>query len=311
MIIPYKLIQFFQAPKCEEESEDHHTITVGTHLIENMPTWYYRLNGNWFPDQGTYTIIDQGHMVYDQGAECYIAFPVDGKNNKRHFRELQWWHYRLIPFDEKKIVFIVVSRNACSCLLATAGKVKFPEKTKDFYPEPATPWGQVKHVSYDNCIEKFPGYTTAFVYSDPFFRWCNTCNYFEGVNFGQNGALYLPKYLNLKEFRKSKTPRMYSYLAHCEIESNYTYWWKDQHIMSQLETVGIFPKEIDLVVPIEKLSDFLRKEIGVEPVVANVEKSWWFNYEKDVPEDIKTRVMNLYEADYDIPELFAGKFYEG
>lgn len=312
MIIPYTQLRFFNGPKWYEETANRHTVTIGTHFRDNAPTWYFRLNNNWDITKGSCYIIDQGHMAYDRGTDSYLAFSSPQEFQIMHFAESQWWRYRLIAFEKQKIVFIVVSRNACCCLLATASKQKDAAQTREYYPEPAVAWALVHtSVASDNNIEAYPGYTVAFVYSDPFFRWCNTCNYYAGANFTRGLSRYLPQGFDIYAFREDKTAPMYSFLARCEIESNYLWKGKDQHMMSQLETVGLFPNNIDIVVPIEMLSDFIRKEIGTEPVKANVEKEWWFDPMIDVPNDIKTRVINLYHADYDIPELFTGKFYKG
>lgn len=305
MRLPYDKIEYSTPPKCTEEAEGRHSITLGTHIINGEPTWYYRLNGSLDQEYGQQYIIDQGFLRANRGTGRYIAFSADIPIDKNHFQHSQTWIYRLILFKEAKVAFVTLSRNACCCLLTTSAKANGVPNVKDNYPEPATAWWK-GFPSLTDTTKGTEDYKSAFVYSPPFDRWCNTCNYFEGINAGQLGKYYTDK----GKVPETKEGKMWDFLIKCELESKFNHLRKDQHLMSQIETIGLYPKKIDLVIPINYLSDYLRKEIGIEPVKANVETDWWFNPKKDVPKEIQDRVNNLYDEDYDIPTLFKDKMYE-
>lgn len=306
MILHWDRIEYSTPPKCTEETEKKHSITLGTHFVDGDPTWYYRLNGTLDPDLGKQYIIDKGFLRVDRGVGRYVAFSATIPIPHKHFYHAQLWKYRIIPFRDAKVGFIVMSRSACSCLLATSAKANGVKKNiKDNYPEPASAWCQGFPLAQDS-MEHLEDFTLAFVYNPPFDKWCNSCNYFEGINANKIGEHYAPN----KKLPETKEGKMYSFLIKCELESKFDYYNKDQHLMGQIETIGLCPREPDLVVPINYLSDYLRKEIGIEPVKANVETNWWFNPAKDVPKEIQDRVNNLYDEDYDIPTLFKDKMYE-
>lgn len=305
MVLPYNLIDFKTPPRCIEERENQHTITVGTYIVRDEPTWYYRLNGNWDREKGRNFIIDQGYIEKNKETERYIAFTAKTFIPFPHFRLPRNWLWKTITFPRSKWCFINVPRNACSCLLTTAAKEADLSVVKEEYKESEIAWSESSLTALVVRENEVPSgeYKLAFVYSDPFLRWCNSCNFFEGIASTCIGDFYTPRK------KREKLDKMYDFLAKCKLEGRYGVKNTEEHLRSQLFLVGQCPREPDLVIPIHLLSTFLRSELGIEPVRANVEAHWWFNPEKDVPGDIKEKVRNLYNEDYDLPTLFSDSFY--
>lgn len=288
---------------------DERNILIGTYLVEGKPTWYRQLNGGQDEKKGKQYLLDEGVLTYDEGTHSYLAFSVS-PNHFSHYFFNYGTRVLYIPFHQQKLVFIVISRNASCCLLATAGKQQGDLIIADTYLEPAIAWSQIKGVAYNSKIPpEVENYQFAFVYQDPFSRWCQTCNYFMGVNFQRLGTFYIPNEIKKPKFMTSRFARLWHFLALCEAEQKFARGAKDQHILSQLETISYCPYHISLVIPMAELTTFITKEIGMVPIKANVEKSWWFSPEKDISSTLRERVESLYSEDYDIPYLFKGKFY--
>lgn len=203
--------------------------------------------------------------------------------------------------EPSKTLMYLISKNACSTQIGTV------LHELGFKPRQSSPQQVWTPEAYRHCQnvedydpDRFAGYTHLAVYQDPVRRFVNLANYAWCIN----KPLLQPYVASCK----TKLQMIDTVLLLIEMNARNHPGHFEAHLEGQAWYYKRCPR-IDVVVPIDHLSDYMRREMKVEPYNCNVDTKHELT-RSDLLDRHIGEIGRLWHEDYELSTLYASQFYQ-
>lgn len=203
--------------------------------------------------------------------------------------------------EGSKTLMYLISKNACSTQIGTVLH-ELGYKPAQTSPQQVWTGNAYRHCrnveDYDP--EQYADYTHLAVYQDPVRRFVNLANYAWCINKPllrpyvascRDKQQMIDTVLLLIEMNKKNHPGLFE--AHLEGQA----WYYKR-----------CPR-IDVVVPLELLSEYMRREMGIEPWNCNVDAKHELT-RSDLQDRHLAEIERLWHEDYELPTFYGSHFYQ-
>ncbi len=203
--------------------------------------------------------------------------------------------------EPSKTLMYLISKNACSTQIGTI------LHELGYQPNQASPTRAWTAAAYRHCHnvedydpERYEGYTHMAVYQDPVQRFVNLANY---------AWCILPSLLQpYVASCKTKSQMIDTVLLLIDMNRNNHPGPFEQHLEGQAWYYNHCPR-IDVLVPIEHLSSYMRTKMDIEPWNCNVDERHELT-RADLAEDQIREIFRVWDQDGNLERIYAGKFYK-
>ena len=235
---------------------------------------------------------------------------VRSKDPEKPFRTPQHMtgHRAFFEDNSKTIVWMIPRNGSCTVLASLV-------KARGFEPaceQPAMIWTTVGHRDcfFDVVDNKFSDakwleYKQCIVYQDPLYRFVRHLNYILTCNNPQINTFFA----EFPEKIKDVPTVIDTYLAVAEMNAHNTPAFYEQHMIPQMFYHQTVPTQIDTIVALDDLEDFISKEMGIPCVKANLEATLGLTLD-DLTEERMARFEKIYGIDREIEKRFKDRWWK-
>lgn len=256
--------------------------------------------------------IDTGEeeywAVYNPGLQRYY---IRSKSIDQPFKTPQHMvgHRAFFHKDSRTIIWMVPRNGSCTILSTFMSALGY----KVNKGQPALIWGctgqqdcffdvQDGNIPYP---EKWLNYRHCIVYQDPLLKTLRHMNYILSVNKPQLSTFFSE---DMKKMDDMDT-FIDTYLAIAEINKRNNVSYYEQHMIPQMFYHQTLPITPDTIIYLDDLEEFLHKEMGLAPVLANLETSIGLSI-GSITEERKKKIDKIYEQDYLIETRFKDRLWK-
>lgn len=256
--------------------------------------------------------IDTGEeefwAVYNPGLGRYY---VRSKEVGKAFKTPQHMtgHRAFFHTPSSTIIWMIPRNGSCTVLASLLNDAGYKVNTG----QPALVWGC---TGQQNCFfdepdgkltspERWVNYRHCVVYQDPTFKALRHMNYILSVNKPQLHTFF-------SEFPNKMDDMgvfIDTYLAIAELNKRNTLAQYEQHMIPQMFYHQTLPVTPQVIIDLDDLSDFIRTEMNITPVHANMEASIGLSIASVTPERLK-RLEKVYAQDYLIETRFKDRLWK-
>ncbi len=203
--------------------------------------------------------------------------------------------------EPSRTLFYLIPKNANSTQMGT---VLHELGLRPRQGSPSQVWGAaaqrhlVYHQDYD--AEKYGSYTHVAVYRDPVDRFVNLANYAWCIDRG-----FLAPYTCGCESRASLVETILLLIAMNRANHPGPF---EQHLEGQAWYYDRAPR-VDVVVPVGRLNDYMRRVMKVEPFPCNVDRRNDLT-EKDLTPRHKEMIRDVWKEDFTLEDRFGSQFWQ-
>lgn len=203
--------------------------------------------------------------------------------------------------EPSKTLMYLISKNACSTQIGT---VLHELGFKPLQSSPQQVWTPNAyrhcHNVEDYDPERYEGYTHMAVYQDPVRRFVNLANYAWCIN----KPLLQPYTASCK----NKQQMIDTVLLLIGMNAKNHPGRFEAHLEGQAWYFRRCPR-IDVVVPVEHLSTYMRREMNIEPYNCNVDAKHELT-RSDLLDRHIGEIARLWHQDYELAAIYANQFYQ-
>lgn len=243
---------------------------------------------------------------YNPALERYY---VRSKDPNKPFRTPQHMTGHRAFFESRfKTIVWMIPRNGSCTILASLMNDKHYEINCN---QPAAIWNCIGHTNFffDETKSKLSNtkwleYKQCVVYQDPLLKCVRHLNYILSCNKPQLHTFFAdcPK----KELDIGSVIDTYLAVAEINTHNNVSYY--EQHMMPQMFYHRTLPVQIDAIVDLDSLGEFVRQELKVTCCQANIEATIGLLLD-DLTEARRARIDRIYGQDYEIAKRFKDRWW--
>lgn len=250
------------------------------------------------------------NLAYNPSLQRYYVRSTDP--NKPFCTPQHMCGHRAFFHEESKTVIWMVPRNGSCTILASLLYAEGGEEIKMERKQPALIWGYTGQREHFVDIlsdampnpDKWSAYRHCIVYQDPMYKCIRHMNYIMSCNKPQLQTFFSECPEKIKDMKTFAD----TYLAIAEINKYNNKHYYEQHMIPQMFYHKTLPVTPDVIIDLEDLSPFIRKEMRIQPITANIETSIGISL-MSITKEQKARIMEIYGDDYKIEQRFKDRWW--